>query len=89
MTSHELEELDHEIEECEGSLAILQGMLNDPEKRRHLERRLFELKRERRREALLSWRDLVWLRGEIRKLQRELDSLRRTGQSPENRETPK
>lgn len=58
MTSYELEELDHEIEECERYLAILQGMLNDPEKRKQLERRLFELKKERRREALLSWRNL-------------------------------
>ena len=57
------------------SLSGLKAALNHSERRRNLERRLFELKRERRREALLSWRDVVWLRGQIRKLQREIDSL--------------
>lgn len=83
-----LDELDPEIHECEQSLARIVDVLNGRERRRDLERRLFELKRERRREALLSWRDLVWLKSEIRKLQREVDAVGRTAKPDENQEAP-
>ncbi len=86
LTDKAFEELDSEIQECEHSLSLT--LLIDPEQKRHLQRRLLELKRERRREALLSWRDLVWLRGEIRKLQREIDTLGRTAKSTKNRKAP-
>jgi len=88
LMQYALEELDPEIQECELSLSTLKHGLNEPEGRRQLERRLSELKRERRREALLSWRDLVWLKGEIRKLQREIDALGSTAASAENRDAP-
>ena len=85
LTAKALAELYEEIDKCELKLYTLEQGLNDFEKRRHLERRLFELKREKRRECLLSWRDLVWLRKETRKLQREIDVLARTGgQGKEN-----
>jgi len=83
-----LDELDPEIQECEASLSALKAALNNSERRHNLERRLFELKRERRREALMSWRDLVWLRGEIRKLQREIDAISRTASPAENQQHP-
>jgi hypothetical protein len=83
-----LDELDPEIRECEVSLSALKAAMNNTESRRNLERRLFELKRERRREALLNWRDLVWLRGEIRKLRREIDTIGRTTGSAQNRQHP-
>jgi len=89
LTRYALEELDPEIRECENSLSMLNAVLNDPERRRQLERRLFDLKRDRRRESLLNWRDLVWLRGEIRKLQREIDTFGKTVESAENRDPPK
>jgi len=79
-----LDELDPVIQDCEVSLSELKASMNNSERRHNLERRLFELKRERRHEALMSWRDLVWLRGEIRKLQRELDAISRTASSAEN-----
>lgn len=88
LMQYALEELDPEIQDCELSLSTLKSGLNDPENRKHLERRLSDLKRERRREALLSWRDLVWLKGEIRKLQREIDALGSTAASAENRDAP-
>jgi len=88
LTREALEELDMEIRDCDRYLALIQGLLNDPERRRNLERRLFELKRERRREALLSWRDIVWLRGEIRKLRREIEAQERTVGSSEKRDAP-
>jgi len=88
LTREALEELDMEIRDCDRYLALIQGLLNDPERRRNLERRLFELKRERRREALLSWRDIVWLRGEIRKLRREIEAQERTVGSTVNRNVP-
>jgi len=81
-----LNELDPEIQECEVSLSALKAAFNNSERRHNLERRLFELKRERRREALMSWRDLVWLRGEIRKLQREIDALGKTSETAENQQ---
>jgi len=83
-----LEELDPEIQECELALSRVVDVLNGRDRRRDLERRLFELKRERRREALLSWRDLVWLKSEIRKLQREIDAIGRTAKSTENQQAP-
>jgi len=88
LTCEALDELDREIRECERYLALIQGALNDPERRRHLERRLFELKRERRRESLLSWKDLVLLRSDIRKLKREIEAQERTAGSTENRNAP-
>jgi len=89
LTRYALEDLDSEIRECDRSLGVLlcETALDNPDERHHLERRLLDLKRERRREALLSWRDLVWLKGEIRKLQREIDSLGRTARSAQNGET--
>jgi hypothetical protein len=87
LACHSLEDLDREIAQCERYLALLQGVLNDPPRRQQLERRLLELKRERRREALTSWRDLVWLRGEIRKLQRDLDAALASA-TPPNRDAP-
>jgi len=83
-----VDELDPEIQECEVSLSALKAAFNNSERRHNLERRLFELKRERRREALMSWRDLVWLRGEIRKLQREIDAISRTPSPAENQQPP-
>ncbi len=83
-----LDELDPVIQDCELSLSELKASMNNSERRHNLERRLFELKRERRHEALMSWRDLVWLRGEIRKLQREIDAISRTAGSAENQQPP-
>jgi len=83
-----LDELDPEIQECEVSLSALKAALNYTERRRNLERRLFELKRERRREALLSWRDITSLKSEIRKLHREIDALTSTTGTAEKRKAP-
>lgn len=90
MTSHALEDIDSHIEECDRSLAILRGnkVLNDFEKRRHIERQLLELKRQRRQEALLSWRDLLALSREIRALKRDIGSLGKTQDAAENQEAP-
>ena len=74
-----LDELDPEIRECEVSLSALKAALNHTERRRNLERR---------REALLSWRDLTWLKSEIRKLHREIDALTSTTGTAENRKAP-
>jgi hypothetical protein len=63
-------------------------MFNHSGQRRHLQRILLELKRERRREALLSWADLLRLKNEIRKLQREIDAIGKTAKSTENRDAP-
>jgi hypothetical protein len=84
LAQYALKELDPEIQECEVSLSALKAAMNNTERRRDLERRLFELKRQRRREVLTSWRDLVWLKAEIRKLQREIDALDRTNKSARN-----
>jgi hypothetical protein len=89
LTQCALEELDQDIEECEKYLAILKGILNNKDRRQHLERRLFLLKQERSGQKLMGWRDLLWLRREIRKLQRELDTLGKTSQNSQNREPPK
>jgi DNA repair exonuclease SbcCD ATPase subunit len=83
-----LEELDSEISRCDKSMATLKAAFNNTEQQRLLERRLLELKRDRRREALLSWRDLIWLRGEIRNLQREIETLEKTAGPAKNREAP-
>jgi hypothetical protein len=87
MTRRALEELDSDIGECERALATLNVSLDGFESRHPFERRLFELKRERRREALLGWRDLVWLKGEIRKLQRDIETLGATEKSAKNGES--
>jgi hypothetical protein len=91
LTKNALENLDSDIRECERSLDLIvrERVLDDPNYRCQAQRRLLELKRERRREALLSWRDLVWLKGEIRKLRREIDSLGRTARPAQNGETQK
>ena len=86
LTRNGLEDLDSEIEDCEHSLSMT--LLNHPEQQRHLERKLMELKRGRHREKLHTWKDLVWLRGEIRTLQRQIESLNRTAKSAENRDPP-
>jgi len=86
LTHNGLEELDSGIKVCEHSLSL--ALLNAPDEKRHLERKLMELKQERRREKLLNWRDMVWLRGEIRKLRREIETLGRTAKSAENRGSP-
>lgn len=89
LTTDALEDLDIDIAECERNLTTLQGLAYDPERRHQVERKLFDLKRERRRERLLSWRDLVWLKGEIRKLQHQIEALGRTARPTENQEAPK
>jgi hypothetical protein len=83
-----IEDLDSEICRCERSMATLKAAFNNTEQQRLLERRLLELKRDRRREALLSWRDLIWLRGEIQKLQREIETLQKTAGPARNQEAP-
>lgn len=88
MLRNALDELDSEIRQCELSMSTLLDMFNHTGQRRHLQRMLVELKRERRREALLSWADLLRLKNEIRKLQREIDALNRTAKSAENRDAP-
>ncbi len=90
MTAAALEDIDSDIEECDRSLSLLKGhmVLNDFEKRRHLERQLLELKRQRRQETVMSWRDLLALGREIRALRREIDSLGRTKDTAKNREAP-
>lgn len=88
MLQNALDELDSEIRHCELSMSTLLDMFNHSGQRHHLQRILLELKRERRREALLSWADLLRLKGEIRKLQREIDSLGKTTKPTENRDAP-
>lgn len=88
LTRKALCELDHDIKRCESTLAALPHGVGDPERRRNLERQLIELRRDRRRESLLSWRDIVWLKGEIRKIKREIDALSRTSRKAENQEHP-
>jgi len=83
-----LEDCDSELSRCEKSMATLKAAFNNTEQQRLLERRLLELKRDRRREALLSWRDLIWLRAEIRKLQREIETLQKTAGPARNQEAP-
>jgi len=76
MTREALEDIDSMIEYCERTLRLYrQQPLNDFERRRHLERQLADLKRQRRQEQVMSWRDLLSLRSEIRRLQREVASI--------------
>jgi hypothetical protein len=89
LTHNAMEDIDSEIQKCRQSLQVLEGMLNEPNRRHQLERRLFELERERRREALLSWKDYIWLKNEIRKLQREIDSFKNTSETTQNRDAPR
>jgi hypothetical protein len=88
MLQNAFDELDSEIRQCELGLSTLLDMFNHTGQRRHLQRILLELKRERRRETLLSWADLLRLKSEIRKLQREIDSLGKTAKSTENQDAP-
>ena len=90
LTGAALEDIDSHMKECDIALTILRGnkALNDLDRRKHLDRQLLELKRQRRQEAVMSWRDLLSLKREIRALKREIDSLGRTANSTENREAP-
>ena len=77
LTGSALEDIDSGIADCDARLGVFRRdqALNDFERRKHLERQLLDLKRQRRQEAVLSWRDLLALRGEIRKLQLEVSSI--------------
>jgi len=88
LTGAALEDIDSHIRDCDWAIALLKDnkLLNDFDRRKHLERQLLELKRQRRQEAVMSWRDLVSLKREIRALKREIDSLGRTASSAKNRE---
>jgi len=90
LTAAALEDIDFHIKDCDIALTILKGntALNDLDRRKHLERQLLELKRQRRQEAVMSWRDLLSLKREIRALKREIDSLGRTAGSTRKREAP-
>ena len=90
LTAAALEDIDSHIRDCDSALALLKDnkLLNNFDRRKHLERQLLELKRQRRQEAVMSWRDLVSLKREIRALKREIDSLGRTAGSTRNREAP-
>ena len=72
-----LEDIDSRIRECENALRVFrrERALNDLERRKHLERQLLELKRQRHHEAVLSWRDVLSLRRETMTLQREIASV--------------
>jgi len=80
LTEAALRDIDYRIQECDRAIATLkrEKALNNFDKRKHLERQLVELKRQRRQEAVTNWRDLVALDREIRALTREVDSLGRT-----------
>jgi len=73
LTTATLEEIDAEIAECGKALSI--PMLIHTDEKRLLERRLSELKRERTRQKLSCWRDLVFLRSEIRKLRKHISQI--------------
>ncbi len=66
-----------DMEECEQALGSSLEMRAYPERKRDLERRLDNLKRDRRHAELADWKDMVWLRSEIRKLKREIGSFER------------
>jgi len=85
-----LEDIDSCIAECETYLELFRRkrIPNNLERRRQLERQLMELRRQRRQEAVMSWRDLFSLKREIRALKREIDFLGRTASSAKNREAP-
>ena len=86
LTRNAMEELDLDIRKCDHSLSL--ALLIDPNEKERLQRRLLDLKRERRREKLLNWRDLVWLRREIRKLQSDISSFERPAESYSKKEAP-
>ena len=88
LTEYALKELDPEIDECEVSLSALKAAMNNTERRRDLERRLFNLKRERRHECHKSWKDLVYLKQAIGKLKKEIDSISGTANTAKNRKAP-
>ena len=90
LTAKALEDIDSHIRDCDQAIALLRDnkLLNDFDRRKQLERQLLELKRQRRQEAVMSWRDLLSLKRETRTLKREIDSLGRTTNSTENREAP-
>ena len=88
LAQYAMKELDPEIRECEISLSAMKAAMNNTERRRDLERRLFDLKRERRYECLRSWKDMVWLKNEIRKLKREIETLKGTANTADNRKSP-
>ena len=87
LTNSALEDIDSTIADCDSHLAVFRSHrgINDLERRKHLERQLLELKRQRRHESLLSWRDLLALRREIKSLQREIASV--AGTLPSARKT--
>lgn len=78
MVDQALREIDERIAACEEVLALFrrERVLNNIEHRRHLERHLMELKRQRRQELVWSWRDLIWLKREIANLQRKIAALK-------------
>ena len=85
--------LDDLAEQIEGARWMLHevsppGAVNDPEghRRRHLERHLADLKRQRRQEQVLGWRDRIGLAEQIRRLQREIESLGKTVPPPKKRD---
>jgi len=90
LTAKALEDIDSHIDDCDRAIALLRDnkLLNDFDHRKQLERQLLELKRQRRQEAVMSWRDLLSLKRETRALKREIDSLGRTVSSTKNREAP-
>lgn len=90
LTLAALEDIDSHINDCDRAIALLRDnkLLNDFDRRKQLERQLLELKRQRRQEAVMSWRDLLSLKREIRALKREIDSVGRTATSTKNREAP-
>lgn len=79
MTDKALEEIDHDIAECMRYLSVIKGILNNRERKRELERKVTDLKRERRHIELSSWRDVQSVQMQSRRLKQELDSLSRTG----------
>jgi hypothetical protein len=90
LTEAALRDIDYRIQECEYAVATLRSekALNNFDRRKHLERQLVELKRQRRHEAVMSWRDLVALDREIRALTREVDSLGRTAAAAKDEPSP-
>lgn len=88
LAAQAFEDIDSHIRDCDRAIALLRDnkLLNDFDRRRHLERQLLELKRQRRQEAIMSWRDLVSLKREIRALKREIDSLGKAISSTPNRD---
>lgn len=88
MTEEALADIDARIAQCDRALQVYRQdkRLNNFERRKHLENQLSELKRQRRREAVMSWRDLLSLRREIRSLQREIASIGSTFMNRDNQE---